>query len=42
VESLILVLLIPVAYYVGRFMQWRSDFRQTMRMMRQQQQHHRR
>lgn len=30
----ILILLIPVAYYVGRFAQWWLDVRRFMRMWR--------
>jgi hypothetical protein len=36
VVDAILLLLIPVAYYVGRFTQRRADFKQIMQMMRRE------
>lgn len=34
--DLILVLLIPVAYYVGKYTQWRANYRRSMRMRRRE------
>lgn len=32
--TIILILLIPVGYYTGRYVQWRLDIRRFMRMWR--------
>jgi hypothetical protein len=41
VTAVILLLLIPAAYYTGKYNQWRADFKRTMRMQRSMGMRHR-
>ena len=36
VAELILILLIPAAYYAGRYTQWRTDFKRSRGMRRRE------
>jgi hypothetical protein len=41
VTAAILILLIPAAYYIGKYNQWRADFKRNMRMQRSMGMRHR-